>query len=558
MAELVFFRRSEELMRVALDARGLSVGRGPVNDIQVPDAVVARQQFSIEAAGAGWRLKDLSGRGTDVAGSAVAEAELADGADIGLGQWRAIFSTSSSGFEDGATCHPHGGNTVVQPSSEPAGELRATQVRLLVRTGAGEQLLPFSGEVTIGSGEECDLRLADPFVSAVHARVERRERGFCVRDLQSRNGTFVGAVRVWEAEVPLGCPVRIGQAELVLTRADREQSLSCFEGMVGGTPSMRRLFETIERVADSTAAISIFGESGTGKELVARAIHARSRRAGKEFVPVNCGALSKDLVESELFGHEKGAFTGAERMRRGAFEEADGGTLFLDEIGELPLGLQAKLLRALELGEIKRVGASRPMNVDVRVVAATNRDLRAEVKRGTFREDLYWRLCVVPVQLPPLRARRADLRGLIAHFLAQHSPQGASVGLTPEAERKLLDYDWPGNVRELRNTVHRSLLLRRGALIEASDIAFDRDLASASRAAETEGSYDPLAEDPTSIYLVDKPLERLEDEIFVKTCRRLGTRASVVARALGQSRGAAYRRMEKLGITPGGETPEEL
>ncbi|HCF58482.1 MAG TPA: sigma-54-dependent Fis family transcriptional regulator, partial [Myxococcales bacterium] len=274
-------------------------------------------------------------------------------------------------------------------------------------------------------------------------------------------------------------------------------------------------------------------------------------------VPVNCGALSKELVESELFGHEKGAFTGAERLRRGAFEEADTGTLFLDEIGELPLGLQAKLLRALELGEIKRVGATRPINTDVRVVAATNRDLRAEVKRGAFREDLYWRLCVVPLQLPPLRARRGDVRSLLQHFLKLYSPQGAAVTLAADAERKLLDYDWPGNVRELKNTVHRSLLLRRGEAIEAADLLFDRDLhLGGDRASESDTAYDPFSDDTSCVYIVGKPLERIEDEVFVKTCRRLGTRASIVARALGQSRGAAYRRMEKLGITPGGEPPE--
>ncbi|MGI5864332.1 MAG: sigma 54-interacting transcriptional regulator [Myxococcales bacterium] len=556
MPELIFFRRSVELMRVALDGRRVTVGRAGANDILVPDPSVSRQQFALEQEGPDWLLRDLSGRGTEVAGSLAQERALEDGTDIGLGQWRAIFSLSSAGFTDEATRGASGGDTRVLATA--ASETRTVPVRLIVRAGGQERTVPLGRQVTIGSAQSCEVRIEDPFVSSTHARIERRDHGLAVVDLQSRNGTFIGSVRIFEAEVPVGTTLRIGEAEVVLARADRDPPLSLFEGMVGSTPAMRKVFDTIERVADSNAAVSIFGESGTGKELVARAVHARSSRASKPFVPINCGALSKELVESELFGHEKGAFTGAERLRRGAFEEADTGTLFLDEIGELPLGLQAKLLRALELGEIKRVGATRPITTDVRVVAATNRDLRAEVKRGAFREDLYWRLCVIPLQLPPLRARRGDVRSLLQYFLKLYSPQGAAVMLTADAERKLLDYDWPGNVRELKNTIHRSLLLRRGEAIEAADILFDRDLnLGGDRASEADSAYDPFADDTTCVYIVGKPLERIEDEVFIKTCRRLGTRASVVARALGQSRGAAYRRMEKLGITPGGEPPEE-
>ncbi|MFN7135582.1 MAG: sigma 54-interacting transcriptional regulator, partial [Myxococcales bacterium] len=360
------------------------------------------------------------------------------------------------------------------------------------RGEAGERTVPLGAELTIGSADGCELQLEDPFVSARHAKLERRGNRFLLRDLGAKNGTWVGAVRVHEVELPFGCPFRIGEAELAVVREDHQDpGGATFEGMVGTDQAMRKLYDTIERVADSQAAVSIFGESGTGKELVARAIHSRSNRAGKPFVPVNCGAISKELVESELFGHEKGAFTGAERMRKGAFEEADGGTLFLDEIGELPLELQAKLLRALELGEIKRVGASRPTNVDVRIVAATNRDLRSEVRKGTFREDLYWRLCVIPLQLPPLRARRGDVRALVQHFLRLFSPQGTTIGLSAAAEARLLNHHWPGNVRELKNAVHRSLLLRSGAVIEAADVTFDRDLLGGTRAAEPQRADDP-------------------------------------------------------------------
>ncbi len=551
MAELVFFRRFEELMRVSLDGRSLTVGRGPTNDILVPDPAVSRQQFVLERSGEAWRLRDLSGKGTEVGGTPVADFPLIDGSDIGLGQWRAVFTVE--GRENAGNETTQVGDdqreTLVQPGTDA--DARILPARLRLRAGEAESFVTVQQELTIGSAEGCEVKLEDGFVSARHARIERRGNSFLVTDLQSKNGTFVGAMRVHAVELPFGCPFRIGNAELALVRADREEQGTTFEGMVGSDAAMRKLYETIERVADSSAAVSIFGESGTGKERVARAFHNRSGRASRPFVPVNCGAISKELVESELFGHEKGAFTGAERLRKGAFEEADGGTLFLDEIGELPLELQAKLLRALELGEIKRVGASRPVNVDARIVAATNRDLRAEVKKGTFREDLYWRLCVIPLQLPPLRARRGDVRALVQHFLKLFSPQANTIALSGEAEAKLLNHDWPGNVRELKNAVHRSLLLRTGEVVEAADVTFDRDLLADGRAAEAEvAAADPLADDPNQIWIVDKQLEAICDEVFVKTVRRIGSSATTLARTLGQSRGAVYRRMEKLGIVP--------
>ncbi|HEY3448175.1 MAG TPA: sigma 54-interacting transcriptional regulator [Myxococcales bacterium] len=556
MAELVFFRRAEELMRVQLEGRRITVGRAENNDIQVPDPAVSRQQFAVEKKEGAFRLVDLSGKGTEVAGKRVSDAALADGADVGLAQWRAVFhAESGSGVLSEATlAEDRDRGTVVQPRS--AADVSELAVRLHVVARGAERVLPFRDEATVGSGERASVQLDDPFVSATHARLERSEGGFKVVDLSSKNGTFVGAARVLEAIVPLGCPVRVGQTELVLKKPEKtDTGVPLFEGMVGGGDGMRKVYETIERVAPAQAAVAIFGESGSGKELVARALHQRSSRAAKPFVPVNCGALSKELVESELFGHEKGAFTGAEKMHKGAFEEADGGTLFLDEIGELPLTLQAKLLRALELGEIKRVGASRPMNVDVRIVAATNRDLRAEIRRGAFREDLYWRLCVVPIQLPPLRARRGDLALLIRHFLKAFSPANATVALTKSAEAKLGEHSWPGNVRELKNVVHRSLLLRRAEQIDADDIQFE-PAPTQSVASEESGGYDPHREDPERVYILNKSLDDLDDEIFLKTWKRLSARPAQVAKALGQSRGAIYRRMEKLGIPTATEASE--
>ena len=242
--------------------------------------------------------------------------------------------------------------------------------------------------------------------------------------------------------------------------------------LVGRAPSMQRLFRQVEKLATTDATVLLTGESGTGKELAARALHALSRRAGHEFVAVNCAAIPETLIESEFFGVEKGAYTGADRTRPGKFEAADLGTLFLDEVGELPLVLQPKLLRVLQEGRVQRVGAAREIATDVRLIAATNRDLAAEVAAGRFREDLYYRLNVVPLKMPPLRDRREDVPRLVDHFAARAARRhGVRVGPFPSRVLKhLLDYGWPGNVRELGNVVERLVLLADDGRVSAADL----------------------------------------------------------------------------------------
>ena len=243
-------------------------------------------------------------------------------------------------------------------------------------------------------------------------------------------------------------------------------------GIVGGSPPLERLREQVRRIAPSSGRVLVTGENGSGKELVAQALHLLSKRASGPFVKLNCAAIPKDLLESELFGYERGAFTGAIQAKKGRLELADGGTLFLDEIGDLALEAQAKLLRAIETGEMERVGGTRTAHIDVRLIAATNKDLAEAVREGEFREDLYFRLNVLPIAVPPLRERRADVATLAAHFLAQFAAaeERPVQSLTPDASQLLEDYHWPGNVRELRNLMERAVVLVDGDRIDAADL----------------------------------------------------------------------------------------
>ena len=322
----------------------------------------------------------------------------------------------------------------------------------------------------IGTADGNDLVLADRTVSRFHCEVSVRGNTIVIRDCGSTNGTLIDGVRVREAEIPPGTLVRIGgsafRVELGEEPAFVEVSARpSFGELVGSSVEMRRVYAILERLALTDATVLVQGETGTGKDVLARSLHAASRRADRPFVAVDCGAIPEHLVESELFGHVRGAFTGATADRRGVFEEADGGTLFLDEIGEMPLALQPKLLRAIESRSIRRVGGTGARTVDVRIVAATNRSLASSINDGSFREDLYYRLAVVEVRMPPLRARRDDIPVLAGHFFRMFGGVGGVGGvggdgaLPAEFVAGLVGRGWPGNVRELRNYIERSVSL---------------------------------------------------------------------------------------------------
>jgi DNA-binding NtrC family response regulator len=549
MPELAFFRQGEELLRVAL-ADHTAIGRSADCDVALPDPALSRVQAVIERRGDAFHLVDRSGRGTRVGGTAVRDAPLSDGVEIALGGWRALYRAAAAPPLEETNAS---GATEVRTPGASGGEAQAplAPVRLRLRAGGRERTVPVtSAGAVVGKDPTCDVHVDDPFVSARHLRIEPRHGRWHLVDLGSTNGTFISGARVAAADLPLGVPVALGDAEIVLEPRDapEPERPQTFDGMITLDPSMRQVFELIERVGPSEAAVTILGETGTGKELVARALHGRSARRDAPFVPVNCSAIAESLIESELFGHEKGAFTGAERMRKGAFEEADRGTIFLDEIGELPLDLQPKLLRVLELGEVKRVGASRPIQVSVRIVAATHRDLHAAVRAGRFREDLFYRLCVVPITVPPLRQRKGDARALAEAFLARAAPRGVPVRWSPEALAKLEAYDWPGNVRQLRNVVQRALLFRgEGVSIPASAVTFE----------DTRSARAGSGDDDT-LYVRGLTLEDIEREAIRLSLRRNRGKRAAVVKELRIAKSTVMKRIGQWGLQDEGRPAGEV
>ncbi|WP_240488608.1 sigma 54-interacting transcriptional regulator [Labilithrix luteola] len=397
----------------------------------------------------------------------------------------------------------------------------------------------------IGSHASNDVVLRDPMVSRFHCRLVREDGLWRLRDSGSMNGTSLDSVRIRDADLHSEGLLSVGES-VVRIRAGAPQKedfvpmLPSFGALVGTSLPMRRLFALLEKIAQSDINVLIEGESGTGKELVATEIMQRSARADKPFVVVDCGAISPNLVESELFGHIRGAFTGADRDRIGAFEAADGGTVFLDEIGELPIELQPKLLRALEAREIRRVGETKARRVNVRVISATNRDLEREVNKGRFREDLYFRLAVISARVPSLRERLDDLLILTRTFLQQLGVPEEERLFPPAVIGEMAKHDWPGNVRELRNYVERSvvlqsvnLTLRRGMNASSAGPVNGIDLSVPFRLAK------------------DAVIDSFERSYLSQLLEAAGGNMSKAARMAGMDRMYLHRLVQKHGLRGG-------
>jgi DNA-binding NtrC family response regulator len=413
----------------------------------------------------------------------------------------------------------------------------------------------FSARTAIHDGDLCrigthssnDVVLADPAVSRFHCRLVREDGGWRVRDTGSLNGTRLDGVRIRDADLPVeGALLAVGDSLVRVRQAQAEREavvpmIPSFGSLAGTSVTMRKLFAMLEKVAQSDINVLIEGESGTGKELVATEIVQRGARADKPFVIVDCGAISPNLVESELFGHVRGAFTGADRDRIGAFESADGGTVFLDEIGELPIELQPKLLRALEAREIRRVGETKARKVNVRVVSATNRDLEREVNKSRFREDLYFRLAVIQVHVPPLRERLDDLLILIRVFLSM-------LGV-PEEERlfpasvlaEMQKHDWPGNVRELRNYVERTVVLQTAS-------------PTSRRASTSSPALGAVVDIKVPFKLAkDAAVDTFERAYLGALLESCGGNMSKAARTAGMDRMYLHRLVQKHGLRGGNQ-----
>jgi len=347
-------------------------------------------------------------------------------------------------------------------------QVRGFSLEVMSGAAAGRTVRGDRRSLLFGTHDSADVRIADPHVSRLHARLDVEATDYVLRDLGSTNGTRVGGTRVLHACLDDGAIIELGATRIRFRLLDEPFEIPLagedhFEGLIGRSVAMREMFAVCARVAPTSAPVILQGETGTGKELVARAIHQRSQRSRKPLVVLDCSAISPSLVESELFGHERGAFTGAVAMRPGVFERGDGGTVFLDELGELPLELQPKLLRCLENGEFLRVGGEKPIKVDLRIIAATNRDLPRMVAENRFRADLYYRLAVIRVTVPALRDRRDDIPLLAAHFASAALGDRTRPPVPAETLEALFGeltrHDWPGNVRELRNVVERAAIL---------------------------------------------------------------------------------------------------
>ncbi len=410
----------------------------------------------------------------------------------------------------------------------------------------------------LGRSEVCDVALPhDRRVSGMHCELRLSKEGVRVRDLGSRNGCIVAGHRILDGYLSDGSSLQIGDTVCILRSNKRKAEISvpCVDTsgrLVGQSPQMRRIFALLSRLANKDLPLLLTGETGTGKSSLAQVLHEQSSRRNGPFVTVNCGALPASLIESELFGYEKGAFTGAEQQHPGYFEQANGGTLFLDEIGEIPLELQPKLLDVVERKRIRRLGGKQEFPVDCRLVTATHRQLIGKDASVRFRSDLFYRLAVVQLEVPPLRERLEDLSLLVAFLLPLIAP-GKQIEMTPDALRKLQGYLWPGNVRELRNVLERSLLWLDGPILDADSFVFSHDF---STRPEVDLSSENHLNAAASIKSPQSPaldtikvrLAEAERKILVETLEALQWNVSKAAQTLEVSRTWLYGRMKSYNI----------
>ncbi len=531
VGRLTFFRdepsdTAEPVFAYRLRPSRTRIGRTDDNDVVLPDDAVSRSHCILDIREASIELTDRSSNGTWVNGRRTQRATLGQGDVVRIGPFHArVDLTADSDVPPTEESQPEARHEELVDSTDGLAVAEAF-LTIVEGPGKGKRLRLRGARLTLG-GPGSRIPLEDPTLVKDHVRIRLNQGRVLVEP--AAGAAFVGPARVRDL-LPLfvGEELRLGNT---VVRVDWETQVSSpsserFGDMVGTSEVMRNAFGLLRRMAAHHAPVLLIGESGTGKELAARGLHDASPRAATRFVAVNCGAISPSLFESELFGHEKGAFTGANERRDGAFQRADGGTLFLDEVGELPEEAQAKLLRALETGEVRRVGGSDPTFPDVRIVAATNRRLHEAARDGEFRSDLYFRLAVLAVRLPALRERPEDIPAM-AQAIAQRIH--AQMRVTPEAMVALQGYSWPGNARELRNVLTRAFVLT-GPLVEPGHLIFSPLDAESTPAAPR------------------RTIDDAEREVVTDALRRAKDNRTVAARLLGIPRSSLLYKLKRWGI----------
>jgi DNA-binding NtrC family response regulator len=531
MFELLVSKMGKELITLPLDKETFRIGRIGTNDLSLPDPAISRHQCQLISKKDRVILEDHSGRGTLVDGETQKKTALQPGSKINLGNLEVTLREQTKQPAPAKT-QAGGGTSIIDGAATPSDDLI-----LSGQPNNSNIKYKLQGStISLGSDPANDLVIKENFVSKFHCRIFRKGDGWFVTDLDSTNGTYLNGIRIVEARLEPKAILALGQLKLSVNSKAPTAPETTFQNIVSVDPAMKPIFDIIQRAAPTCETVLISGESGSGKELAAQAIHKLSKRSKSPVVSLNCSAMSRELLESELFGHEKGAFTGAQAQRKGLFEEANSGTLFLDEIGELHLDMQAKLLRALENGEIRRVGSNQPFNVDVRVIAATNRSLAERVQSGDFREDLYYRICVIEIILPPLRRRPKDIPILAQYFLDQVTSETEPKTLSPKAIEALSKYKYPGNVRELKHIITRAAILCPQTKIEPEHLQFSPPTL-ADRVAESK------------IYRKGKTLREVEIETMRQALDANDGNQKAAARVLGIARSTMIHKMEKYGIS---------
>ncbi len=549
MARLDIYIGGRRIVECPVRGSDVVLGRSPAATVVLPSPEISRVHARIRPDGNRCELIDESVNGTLLNGQEFTKPQtLMDGAVIQIGPYRIVFSTKDGGPPVPTAVNMAYPTRLLRIEGSTIASLEARLEIVPPAKGPPYTFALTDRPVTAGKSPTCDLVLADDFVSRVHARLTPVPEGWRIEDLSSRNGTKVNGRETGAALLTGGDRIQIGQTKLIFhqkivreplasgrpapDQAGSEADGSGSDYFRGSSTAAVHLRQLAARIAPTAAHILILGETGTGKEIFARLLHSLSDRAGRPFEAVNCGAIPENLLESELFGHEKGAFTGADERRDGLFATAAGGTLFLDEIAELPLAGQVKLLRAIESGEIRPLGSQAAVIARPRILAATHADLAARVEKGRFREDLFHRLNVIAVKLPPLRDRLSDLPELVQSFLAgERSLSGAAL-------RKLMQHDWPGNIRELRNVVERAAVLSPDNQIGPESIALEADSGDPLR-----GGY--LDSHPE---FRGKSLDQIEAEILRRVLADADGIQNRVAKILGLSRGSLHGKLVRHGL----------